>query len=301
MQPLLERIKEGSVLVADGAMGTTLQRYGLEPGSCPESFNLTQPDILAQIARLFLDAGADILSTNTFGASPLKLACYDLGSKTSAINKAAARAVCGVAKGRAYVAGSVGPCGKLLKPHGDTDPEEVYSGFFEQIEALHSSGVDCIFIETMMDLAEAALAVRAAKAVDARIPVAATMTFDETPKGYFTIMGINVERAAAGLEEAGADIVGSNCGYGIDHLIAVAAAFRECTDLPLLIQPNAGLPQSKDGKLVYNESPELMAERVGRLLELGVKIIGGCCGTTPEHILAMRKRIYAHADSTATD
>ncbi|MCK4395029.1 homocysteine S-methyltransferase family protein [candidate division WOR-3 bacterium] len=286
MKDLLKRIKNG-VLVADGAMGTMLMACGLKPGDVPESFNLTQPEILEKIASLYLDAGAEIIQTNTFGASPLKLSFYSLDDKTEEINRNAVLAVRKVVGERAYISASCGPSGRLLKPYGDTEPEDVYSSFERQLKTLIHSGVDIICIETMTDLTEATLAIKAAKTVSPSTPVMATMTFDPTPRGFYTVMGINIEQAAKGLETAGADIIGSNCGNGIENMIKIAIEFRQKSRLPLIIQSNAGLPVIKRNTTIYPETPEFMAEKAKELVSIGVSIIGGCCGTTPEHIRAL--------------
>ena len=291
MTPFLDRLHERKVLVADGAMGTMLFQRGLTPGECPERINLEHPDILEEIARLYVAAGAEIIQTNTFGGSPLKLAMYHLEDKTEEINIAAVRAARNGARGRAFVAASCGPCARLLKPHGDTEPAEVLAGFERQISALVSEKIDMISVETMTDLHEAILAVRAAKVVAPLLPVSAAMTFDSTPRGFYTIMGVTVEQAARGLADAGADLIGSNCGNGIENMIGIAAAFRKYTDLPILIRPNAGLPRMTEGVLIYPESPQFMAEKCREMLQLGVSILGGCCGTTPEHIRAFRSEV----------
>lgn len=293
MKGLLERLRHDEVLVADGAMGTMLMERGLKLGEPPESFNLTRPHVLEEIARLYLDAGADIIQTNTFGASPLKLSSYSLGDKTVEINRQAVLAVRKVVRDRAYISGSCGPTGKFLKPYGDTKPEEVYDGFEKQINALISAGVDIICIETMTDIREATLAIKAAKAVSFSTPVMATMTFDRTPRGFYTVMGVNIEDAAKGLEEAGAEIIGSNCGNGIENMIMIAREFKEYTGLPLIIQSNAGIPEIRGNKTVYPETPEFMAEKAKELILVGVSVIGGCCGTTPAHIRTIRKMVDA--------
>ena len=295
MKPLLERLEGGEELLADGAMGTMLFARGLQPGQCPESVNLDRPGVLEEIARAYLEAGADIVQTNTFGASPVKLAQYGLAEDADQINRNAVLAVRRVVAGKAYVSGSCGPSGKLLKPYGDTDPEDLYDSFRRQMSALVDAGVDCLCVETMVDLMEAVLAVKAAKDVSPNTPVLATMTFDATPRGFYTIMGTNIEKAAAGLKEAGADIVGSNCSNGTDNMIRIARDFRECSDLPPIIQSNAGLPETTNGETVYPETPAFMAERVDHLISAGASIIGGCCGTAPEHIGAMRKMLDASA------
>jgi 5-methyltetrahydrofolate--homocysteine methyltransferase len=290
-RPLVERLHAGETLLADGGMGSMLLGRGLEPGACPESINLERPEIVEEIARLYLEAGADVIETNTFGASAAKLAQYSLADRAAEINRAAVQAARNAVGDRAYVAGSCGPSGRILKPYGDADPDELYDGFLEQARALIEAGVDLICVETMIDLTEATLAVRATKAVEAAIPVAAAMTFDSTPRGFYTVMGVTVGQAAAGLGEAGADLVGSNCGNGSENMLAIAAEFRKCTELPLIVQPNAGLPEMKDGQVVYGETPAFMANKGKGLLAAGVSIIGGCCGTTPEHTAALRKMI----------
>ncbi|NIM50595.1 MAG: methionine synthase [Gemmatimonadales bacterium] len=288
MKPLAPRLASRELLIADGAIGTMLIDRGLNPGQCPESVTLSLPTLLEEIAQLYLDAGADIIETNTFGASPLRLARYGLEAQTEAINREAVRAVRNAAGDRAYVAGSCGPSGMLLKPYGESDPADVYDSFRVQMECLIAAGVDCVFVETMVDLEEAKLAVRAAKDFSPATPVMATMTFDATPRGFYTIMGVSVEAAALGLREAGADAVGSNCGNGTENMIEIAKAFRSCSKLPLIIQPNAGMPRTRGSKTVYHETPRFMADRARELLTTGVSIIGGCCGTTPEHISALR-------------
>ena len=273
-----------------------LLERGLEPGSCPEEVAVSRVELLEDIAREYCSAGADIVETCTFGASPLKLSQYDLDQHTEDINHSAVKAVKNVVGERAYVAGSVGPSGKILKPYGDTSEAPVYESYLRQVDTLAQAGVDCIVVETMLDIHEAKLAVRAAKAVSPSPPVLATMTFEDLPRGFYTIMGVDIPAAVSGLMEEGADVVGSNCGNGVDKMVEIARAFREVTNHPLIIQSNAGLPETENGKVVYRESPEYMAERAEQMLEIGVSIIGGCCGTTPEHIKAFR----ALVDRTAS-
>ena len=291
MQPLLERLKLPGVIIADGAMGTMLHERGLKPGDCPEKMNLESGEILEEIAGLYLEAGAEMVQTNTFGGSPLKLSSYGLESKMEEINARAVQAVRKVVGDRAYVAASCGPCGKILEPYGDTSTEEVYESFRKQMKVLIAEGVDVIVVETMTDLNEAKLAAKAAKSISPSIPVCATMTYDSTPRGFYTIMGATVPQAARELVEAGADAVGSNCGNGIQNMIKIAEEFAKCSALPIIIQSNAGIPSVRDGVTVFPESPAFMAEKSKELKRIGVKIIGGCCGTTPEHILAIRKAL----------
>jgi len=202
METVLERIGKGEILIADGAMGSFLMARArdLIKGKCPEFINLSRPDILEEVASLYLEAGADIVQTNTFGGSPLKLSDYSLDDKTEEINKAAVQAVKKVVDGKAYVSASCGPCGKMLKPHGNIEPDEMYQNFVRQLKTVIEAGADIVCVETMTDLQEATLAIKAAKVISPFIPVMATMTFDKTPRGFFTMMGVNIEKAAKELD-----------------------------------------------------------------------------------------------------
>ncbi len=289
MQSLIKRIKAGQILVSDGAMGTALFEKGLNPGDCPETLNLTHGDLLREIARSYSEAGADIVQTNTFGGSAVKLSEYDLGAKTEEINSLAVTYVRESVKEGVLVSGSCGPSGKLLEPYGAGTPAELQDGFERQISALVSAGVDLICVETMIDINEAIIAVQAARKIAPSIPVIATMTFDPTPRGFFTIMGVSIADAVEALVKAGADVIGSNCGNGLDKMIEIAREFHKVTDTPIIIQSNAGQPENQNGRLVYKESADFFADRVQQLISAGVSIIGGCCGTTPDHIRAIRK------------
>ena len=293
MTPLMDRLAAGEILVADGAIGSLLIVHGLQPGQSPEQLNLDAPEILAAIARDYLDAGSQLLTTNTFGASPLKLADYGLEDRADDINRAAVAILREIAADNAYVSASCGPCGKILEPYGDTAEDEVYDSFARQMEGLADADVICI--ETMSDLREAVLAVRAAKDNLPDTPVMATMTFDPTPRGFFTIMGNSVAEVCGGLAAAGAAVVGSNCGNGIDRMIEIAVAFGEATRLPILVQSNAGQPAVEQGVVTYTETPAMFADRAPALIDAGVRIIGGCCGTTPAHIRALRGAVAARS------
>lgn len=291
MSGLLERLRAGEVLVGDGAWGTLLMSRGLAPGEPPEAFNLARPEALEAIARQYLEAGADLITTNTFGGSPARLRRYGLADRTEAVNRAAVEAVRRAVGDRAYVSASVGPSGHVLQPYGDGDPAEIAAGFERQVRALAEAGADLVCVETMTDLAEAVLAVRAARRAAPGLPVMATMTFEPTQRGFFTVMGHSIAQAVTGLVEAGADIVGSNCGNGSPIMIEIAREFRARTDRPVAIQPNAGLPEHRGGAVVYPETPEFMGRSAQALVEAGVALIGGCCGTTPEHVRAIRKAV----------
>ncbi|RPJ43254.1 MAG: 5-methyltetrahydrofolate--homocysteine methyltransferase, partial [Candidatus Latescibacterota bacterium] len=239
MKDLRERVNAGEILVADGALGSAILAAGHPPGASIEVLNIERPSLVEAISSSYLEAGARILQTNTFGASPLNLARHAEDGRTEEINRAAVRIARRAAADQAWVAASCGPSGRLLAPYGDTDLGAVADSFRRQISALAGEGVDLFSIETMTDAKEAAIAVRAAREVAPKIPVAASLTFDRTPRGFFTVMGTGVAAAARMMEEAGADIVGSNCGNGIDDMILVARELRSCTSLPLLIRPRA--------------------------------------------------------------
>lgn len=292
MNPLLARLRSGPAMVGDGATGTLLMAAGLPAGRPPEEATLTHPEAVADVARHYLEAGADLVETNTFGASPIKLALAGMASDFERVNRDAVR-LARQAAGQAWVVGSCGPCGRLLHPLGDAAPTDVYEGFLAQVGILANEGVDGIFIETMTDLDEALLAVRAAKEAAPQIPVAALMTFEATPRGFFTIMGNAPGDAVRALADAGADAVGSNCGNGSATMVELAREIRRHTSLPLVIQPNAGLPHTVGERLVYDESPSFMADQARKLVEVGVALVGGCCGTTPEHIRALRAMVDA--------
>jgi 5-methyltetrahydrofolate--homocysteine methyltransferase len=250
MRGVLERLRAGDVLVGDGAWGTLLMARGLRPGDPPEVFNLSQPEILEEIALQYVDAGADLITTNTFGGSPMRLRQYGLDAQTDDINQRAVRAAKRACGEHALVSASVGPSGQMMKPYGDGDPAETAAGFTRQLRAIVQERPDLICIETMTDLSEAILAVRAAKDSAPDLPVMVTLTFDKTRRGFFTVMGVSIDQAVRGLEAAGADIVGSNCGNGIDIMVDIARQFRGRTALPIAIQSNAGLPEHRAGALV---------------------------------------------------
>ena len=288
---LNSRLAGGKVLLADGAMGTQLQAAGLGPGEAPENWNLVRPAVLEGIAAAYIEAGSDLVHTNSFGASPLRLAAHGLADRCEQINRTAASAAIQGVAGRGLVSGSIGPCGRLLIPYGEVDPVEVLDGFRIQAAALVAGGVDMLTVETMTDLNEAVLAVQAAREAVGEGTVMASLTFEPTPRGWFTIMGNDIPTVVRELAAAGADAVGSNCGQGAEGMLALVGDFTAATDLPLLIQANAGLPILKNGEVHYPESPADMAAFLPELLAAGVKIVGGCCGTTPAHIAALRKAL----------
>ncbi len=266
-----------------------LQSKGLKPGECPELWNITHRAEVKEIAEAYLGAGSDIISTNSFGGSRLKLSQYGLGERCAEINHAAAAIYREAAGTSRHVAGSIGPTGKMLLM-GDVTETELLEAFTEQAIALEQGGADIIIIETMSAADEASLAVRAARAATA-CTVIITMTFSIDPNGnYHTMMGVSPEEMVILMKEAGAHVIGSNCGNGIRDMIAIAKAVRAADDkIPVIIQPNAGLPELIEGRTVFRESPEMMASFIPDLIKAGVSIIGGCCGTTPAHIEAFGK------------
>ncbi len=280
------RLEKKKILIADGGWGTELQKRGLAPGEPPEAWNLSRPEEVAAVARSYVEAGADIILTNTFGGSHLKLAKVHLEDKLLEINRRGARISKQAAGDQALVFASIGPSGEFMAPLGTVSEVDMVQGFAEQAMALAAGGADGIVVETMMDLAEAKAALRAAKE-STSLPVAVTLTFNKGPKGYATMMGVRPEQAAAELERAGANILGANCGEGIDIMIELMGLMRSATRLPLWCKPNAGLPELVHGKTVYRETPEMMASKLKDLVRAGAKIVGGCCGTTPSHIRAL--------------
>ncbi len=288
MKSLLERVKAGETLISDGAMGTFLQARGLQPGECPESWCLSHPDVVRDIAAAYIAAGADIVETDSFGGTSYKLNEFKLAGQVHAFNMAAARLAKEAMGDKGYVAASVGPTGQILEDEGGNRSEqEIYDSFKEQVVALAEGGADALCIETMSSVMEAVQAIKAAKE-NTSLPVICTFTFEPGQRGFRTMMGADPARAAKAAVAAGADIVGANCGNGIANMIEVTTQMRAAVpETPILIHANAGMPVFEGGKTVFKETPADMAARVRELIAAGANIIGGCCGTTPEHIAAM--------------
>jgi 5-methyltetrahydrofolate--homocysteine methyltransferase len=289
---LLDALKH-RVLLGDGAMGTQLQLAGLPPGGCGEAWNLDAPEKVLAIQEAYVEAGSDCLITNSFGGSRIMLERHDEGPRVREINRAAAaiaRRAFGGKEG--WVLGDIGPFGGLMEPYGEIPRAHVEKAFAEQAEALVSGQVDAIIIETQTALEEIGIAIAASKAAGAPA-VIGSMAFDRMQEGneVRTMMGTSPEQAAEFMAEAGCDIVALNCGTGIDMRLAVdiAKRYRSVCGLPIMAQPNAGLPVLENMKVVYKETPEEMAEGLEELLEAGVRIVGGCCGSTPAHIRKFRE------------
>ncbi len=291
MKSLLEALKGGRVLVSDGAWGTMLQERGLQPGECPELWNVTRRADVYAVAKSYVDAGADMILTNSFGGSPIKLAHYGLQDRAAELNEAAAAISREAAGNDRFVLGSVGPTGEILMT-GQVAEEAVYDGFRIQANALKKGGVDAILVETMSAVDEATIAIRAAKEATG-LEVICTFTFDRTVTGeYRTMMGVSPADMAKAVKEAGASIIGANCGNGFDQMIEVVREIRKADpSTPVLVHANAGLPSVEGGKLVYSETPAMVAAKARELAKCGANIIGGCCGTTPLHIRALVKEL----------
>jgi 5-methyltetrahydrofolate--homocysteine methyltransferase len=296
VKSLLSRVKAGEILISDGAMGTFLHAKGLQGGECPESWCISHPKAVEEIAEAYVTAGSDLVETNSFGASSFKLKSYGLVDKVHEINRAAAKLAKNMIGDKGYVAASVGPTGHIvIEEGGDTTAEQLYEAFKAQVIALAEGGADAICVETMSSVVEAEQAIKATKE-NTNLPVICTFAFEPGIKGFRTMMGVKPERAAKAAAAAGADVVGANCGMGISNMIEITRQMRAAVpNVPILIHANAGPPVMENGKTVFKETPELMASFVPELVQAGANIIGGCCGTTPAHITAVAKAARALA------
>lgn len=292
MPRITDQLKQGRKLLSDGAWGTFLQRKGLKPGECPELWCVTHRADVLDIAKSYVTAGADLIKTNSFGGSRLKLNAYGLGNRVTELNQAAA-AISREAAGRERsVIASLGPTGKLLLM-GDITEQELYAAFKEQAQALAAGGADAALIESMSALDETCLAIRAIRE-NTRLEIISTLTFERTVKGgYRTMMGVSPADMAKACLAAGADIIGANCGHGFRQMIEVVKEIRAAAPAALiLVHANAGMPVVRNGVDVFPDTPAMMADFVPELLAAGANIIGGCCGTTPEHIAAIAKALH---------
>jgi 5-methyltetrahydrofolate--homocysteine methyltransferase len=288
---LLEAIRDRPLL-GDGAMGTQLMLAGLAQGNCGEEWNLTHPEKVLAIQQRYADAGSDCILTNTFGGSRIMLNRHGNAGQVVEINSAAVEIVRRAFGNRpGYVIGDIGPFGGLMEPYGDFTEKQVRDAFEEQAKALVNAGADAIIIETQTGLEELQIAIESAKAAGAPC-VIGSMAYDVTLDGetFRTMMGIDPERAAEFMQEHGADIVALNCGTGMDmpHALKAVERYKKATDLPIMVQPNAGQPKLINMKVCYDETPEQMVRGVVPLLQAGTSILGACCGSTPEHIRLFR-------------
>lgn len=287
-RPLLQALLSEGPVLTDGAWGTELQARGLAAGELPDLWNLSRPDAVQEVARAYVEAGSRVILTNTFRANRLALGGQAAADRVAEVNRAGVELSLRAADGRARVFGSLGPSGKLLLT-GEVDEADLRAAFTEQAEALAQGGADAIAIETMADLAEARLALAAARATG--LPAVACMVFDSGKRRDRTMMGVTAEEAARELTRAGADVIGANCGSGIESYVPVCRALAAATERPIWIKPNAGLPELVDGRAVYRTTPEEFAAKLGDLLDAGASFIGGCCGTGPRFIAALRAEL----------
>ncbi len=284
----VKRLRE-TVTICDGAWGTELDKRGVPPGYCREEWNVSHPEVVQSVAAAYVEAGSQIVLTNTFSANRITLEKHGFGGRAAEFSRAGAAISRKAAGSGVLVFGSVGPSGKMLMI-GEATEDELYAAFKEQSVALAEGGADAILFETFTELAEALVGLRAAKE-NTKLPVAVSMTFDSGPDQMSTMMGVSAQQAAEELTKAGADIIGCNCGVGIENYIKVAKVLRQATDRPIWVKANAGLPELDGGRIVYKDSPDAFAAKVPKLMAAGANIIGGCCGTSPDYIRAICKAV----------
>lgn len=278
------------VIINDGGMGTQLIAAGMPMGYCSEKWNLEQPEVIMDVHRRYAEAGCDLLTTNSFGGTRTSLANHGSGDDVETLNRKATELAKQAGGDRCIVMGDVGPFGGFLEPMGTTTPEELADIFAQQIIALKAGGADGINIETMSDPNEIILAIKAARAVDANWPVLASFCFQKAGEAFRTMMGTDVETAMKSMIDAGADVVGTNCGTDLsfDDYVDLARQMVEASgDTPVIISANAGQPELVDGEATYQATPDDMAAYAKRVVETGVNVVGGCCGTTPAHLAAV--------------
>jgi 5-methyltetrahydrofolate--homocysteine methyltransferase len=292
MTDLISEIRAGHVRVADGAMGTMLQSAGLDDGGAPELWNVERPEVITGIFEEYVGAGSRLITTNTFGGSRPRLAMHGLEDRVVELNEAAARLARAVADRHpgVYVLGDVGPSGDLMEPMGTLTTEDAVALFSEQISGLAAGGADAILIETMSDLAEVEAAVSAAKTTAPDLPIIVTLSFDTNLR---TMMGVRPADAVVAITAMGADVVGANCGRGVDEMRVIAAdmAANRPDGALLIMQSNAGLPVLIDGEFAYTGSPDEMAAFAVEMRDLGIDVVGACCGSSPAHIAAISAAI----------
>jgi 5-methyltetrahydrofolate--homocysteine methyltransferase len=286
---ILDLIKK-RIVVLDGGMGSLLIDQGLPPGTPPEYWNVSHPDRVQKSHISYYDAGSDVVFTNTFGGSMLKLMAHKHGSSVEEYNKIAVDLVREICPENGYVAGDIGPSGAFLPPVGTVTEEDFFNNFLEQARYLSEAGVDFFVVETMVDIKEAKAAIKAIREIST-LPILASMTYKKTKRGYFTIMGNTIEECVKVLEEAGANIIGANCTLGSDEMVDLVPLLRKETNLPISVKPNAGQPQLIDGKTVYDATPQDFAQDISAMIEAGANLVGGCCGSTPEYIKKIAEKV----------
>lgn len=285
MNELIGELLAGGPVLTDGAWGTELQAHGLAAGELPDAWNLSYPGRVEAVARAYVEAGSRVILTNTFRSNRITLSGFGLDWKAAEINRVGIEISRRAAGDRAKVFASMGPCGKLLVT-GEIDAKDLAAAFLEQAQALAGGGADALVVETMTDLEEARLAAEAAQQTG--LPVVVCMVFDTGKNKDRTMMGVTPERAAQELAAAGVDVIGANCGQGIAGYVPICRRLHSATGRPIWIKANAGLPELKNGRTVYSTSPDEFASFFPALVEAGASFIGGCCGTTPEFVKAMR-------------
>ncbi len=288
MKKIIKELLGPGTVITDGSWGTQLQEKGLGLNECPDSWNLTHPDKVGEVARSYVEAGSRVILTNTFRSNRIALEDFGLEEKVKEINQAGVEISKQAAGDEAYVFASIGPSGKLLMT-GDVTEEQLYEVFKEQADAIKDAGSDGIVIETMSDLAEAKAALRAAK--ETGLPIVVSMVFDSGKNKEYTMMGQSPEQIASELTVEGADVLGANCGQGIDGFTNICKRLKVSTKLPIWIKPNAGLPEVHDSKAIYETSAKEFAEYIPDLLDSGADFVGGCCGTSPDFIKEISKLI----------
>lgn len=281
MLGLMERLRVGEVLVSDGAMSTLLQAQGLASGVCPEEWNVTHPDKVASVYRAYVQAGSDIICTNTFGANPIKLNAYGFSDRVEEVNAAGIRLAKQEAGDNVLVAASIGCTGHLLEPYGELSAEKAFASFKRHAEAVASAGADAILLETFFQIEEIEQGIKAS--LPTGLPIICTMTFDASCR---TVMGQDAAFCARALLDMGAHVIGANCGVGPDAMMPVVETMAK-SGAYIMAQPNAGLPHVDGGETKYDVTPDVMADYARRFVSAGARIIGGCCGSTPEHIAAI--------------
>lgn len=284
MNSTIRQLISQGPIITDGGWGTQLQARGLSSGECPDLWNLTHPADVEAVARAYVEAGSQIILTNTFGANRFRLEPHSAAHRVAEINRRGVEISRKAAQGRAKVFASLGPSGKMLMA-GDVAEKELRSAFDEQARALVEAGADAIVVETMSDLAEAKLGIQAVQATG--LPVVACLVFDSGKDKDRTMMGMTPEQAAHELSDAGVDVLGANCGQGIEGYVKVCQRMRAATGLPIWIKANAGLPIVANGVISYPTSPEDFAAQAPALINAGANFVGGCCGTNPEFIRAI--------------
>lgn len=294
MGKLTDRLRADSILVSDGAWGTFLQSQGLKNGECPELWNVENRPAVLKVAQSYVKAGSDIIETNSFGGNAIKLRQFELAARTFELNKAAATISREAAGINGLVIGSVGPTGKILMM-GDVTENEIYTAFAEQIKGLVSGGVDALCLETFFDLAEAKIAIQVAKDI-CDLEIITTFSFEMAQDGAFnTMMGVSPSQMAKELVDLGVDIIGTNCSNGFERMIQIVEEIRRVEkDKAILVHANAGMPHLEDGVSMYPDTPEIMADLTPRLLDAGAQILGGCCGTSPDHIKQIKQAVESY-------